>query len=262
MEPQRRRHAEQRRARQLTAEQKAAYQRMLDKLKQSGLTAEDAEKLGYKACTEEESAELGLSRTGAGFLLPYFDLDGKPLKTFRYRYLDVPINTWTKKQERKYDQPHGSDPEIYLPPGVEWSEIAIDTSQPVIITEGELKAASGAKHIEPTVGLGGVWNFGSKARFQNLLPTLRDKFKWAGRVVYICFDSDVADNTQSIMAENRLAECLTDLLATVTIVRIPKDKVNAEKKVDPSIVLVLPGEDHPKDQPATPVAVAGPLCLR
>ena len=233
---QRKRHSEQRRAKQLTAEQKGARAKMLAKLKDSALDADDARALSYEPFTDDESVTLGLSRKGAGFRLPYRTADVTPLPMYRYRYFDVPVCPFTKKELRKYDQPRGSDPEIYLPhlSGVDWPKIMGDTSQPLIITEGELKAASGTKHIMPTIGLGGVWNFSRKARHQELLPTL-EAFTWLGRTVYIVYDSDAVMKKEVMTAENRLARILTDLGAFVKVPRIPPKKGRKKYAMDDMI---------------------------
>jgi len=266
---------------------------MLQKLRESGLDAADAAALKLTPCTEAESAALGLSRTGSGFQIPYFDSAGKPLKMFRYRYAVTEHTSGFLKGEklRKYDQPPKTDPEVYLPhlKDIDWGAIALDPSTPLHITEGELKSACATRHGFMTIGLGGVYSFGRKARFQQMLPALKC-FEWAGRQVYICYDSDAISNRLVMTAEIRLARLLTDLGAYVKIVRLPGDRQHPEAKVGlddyivahgrqmfadllqgteeygpfealhqlnteviyvrfPSMVVAYPEENHPENQP-------------
>jgi hypothetical protein len=207
--------------------------RMLAKLKESGLDLKDAKALKLKPYTDAGSGVLNLSRAGAGFRIPYFAYTGEPLEMFRYRYFQTKAkNAWTGTEEelRKYDQPFKSDPEIYLPtlPNVNWAEIITDPQQSVILTEGELKSACAAKYVMPCIGLGGVWSFGRKARYQPFLPAL-EQFEWPGRTVYICYDSDAVTNRLVVSGEIRLARILTDKGATVKIVRIPPEPGSTQK---------------------------------
>ena len=218
---------------------------MLKKLAESDLDAGDAKALGLEPFTETESPVLGLSRTGTGFKIPYFDAAGKPLSMFRFRYFDTEYTSGFLKGEklRKYDQPAKTDPEVYLPrlPNIDWEAVALDPSVPLIITEGELKAACATKHGFLTIGLGGVYSFGRRARHQTLLPALQ-RFKWAGRQVYICYDSDAIFNRLVMTAEIRLARLLTDEGAYVKIVRLPGDEQHPETKVGLDDYIVANGK--------------------
>jgi hypothetical protein len=205
---------------------------MLADLAKSGLDAADAKTLGFKPCTEADSVKLNLSRPGVGYVIPYCDADGAPLKMFRYRFRDTAVATGFTKGEklRKYDQPKDTAPEIYLPPLLDWPAIIGDPTKPILITEGEKKGACGCKLYLPTLGLGGVFNFGSKAKHQVLVPAL-EQFAWDGRSVSIVFDSDAITNPQVLLAEMRLAAALTDRGAVVFIVRLPqvgKEKIGLD----------------------------------
>ena len=72
-----------------------------------------------------------------------------------------------------------------------------------------------------------MFNFGSKMKFQSLIPSVTE-FEWAGRQVYICYDSDAIEKLDVLIAENRLARHLTDRSAQLRVIRIPPD---GEKKV-------------------------------
>lgn len=202
---------------------------MLLKLKESGLDERDAKKLEFTPYSDSASASLNLSRVGEGFKIPYFSADGKKLKMFRYRYYLTEITNGFLKgtKQRKYDQVLNTPVEIYLPKLVDWEKTKANVAQPITITEGELKAACCTKYVMPCIGLGGVWNFGSKSRYQELVPAL-EHFQWSGRTVYICYDSDAVLKPEVMLAEFRLARRLTDLGAQVIVVRIPCD---GDKKI-------------------------------
>lgn len=213
-----------------TNEVKQARKQMLAKLAESCLDAKDAAALDIRPVSKADSVSLGLSRAGAGFKLSYFDIQGKQLPMFRYRYFETSGAFGVKVN--KYSQPTGTAPEIYLPRIGEanWQEIASDASHPIAIIEGELKAASLTKHGVPTIGLGGIFNFARKKHGVEFLPSL-EIFNWVGREVHIVTDSDIATNIEIRRAANRLAKLLTERGATVRIVEVPVEgnaKVGAD----------------------------------
>lgn len=200
---------------------------MLNKLSLSALDNNDVKSLKFKAYTADEAGHMlkNLPSYHAGFLIPYFDLDGKVTKFWRYRYLETTktgFDALTNKKELRYAQPGKSLNEIYLPPiaGTNWSSIAKNPEIPLVITEGELKAACATKLGYPTIGLGGVWCFKSNNARMPLLPMFHE-FQWRDRIVYICYDSDAVTNPQVMTAENALARELTMLGAAPYVVRIP-----------------------------------------
>lgn len=190
----------------------------------SGLEADDIQQLGFKSYSTEESAALHLRRPGAGFLIPYFDVTGKPCPMFRYRYEITEVASGFLKGAKlnKYDQPANTPPEIYIPhlKGVNWQTVFAEKDTPLFITEGELKAACATKLGFLTIGVGGVFSFGSKRLHQDFLPSL-ETIVWRDRSVYIVYDSDAAKNPDVVLAENRLARRLVDRGAFVFIVRLP-----------------------------------------
>lgn len=197
------------------------------KLRTSALTAEHGKKLKMQAYTAEECKALKLPATKAGFLIPYFTIDGKVDKFYRYRYLEdtrTGFDKLTKKKALRYAQPGNTTVGVYLPPLMDWRALAADPEVPVIITEGELKSACATVHGMPTIGLGGVWSFMSKKAGEELVPMLKE-FEWSERTVYICYDSDGATNPDVVLAEARLAQRLVELGAHLYICRIPHPKV-------------------------------------
>lgn len=214
---------------------------MLAKLMGSALDEDDARAMRCTPITKIEAARYGLAYAAEAFALPYFTTGGVPKRFFRARYVVDTRQGFDKiagKKSVKYVQPKGSDPDIYLPPlgGVDWAHLAADVSQPLLVTEGELKAACATKHGHPTIGLGGVWSFQSGANGQELLPALV-AFSWVGRSVYIVYDSDAATNSKVVQAEEVLAQRLLDRDAVVHIVRLPSQEDIQKCGLDDYIVL-------------------------
>lgn len=198
---------------------------MLAKAEQSLVTPALAAKLKFKPCTAKECAELGLPAAKAGFVIPYFDAAGKVTSFFRYRYLEDTRSGFAalgKRKPLRYGQPSNTLNEVYMPPLVHggWKAYLANADAPLVITEGELKAACATLSGVPTLGLGGVWCFMSSKRGKGLLPQL-EQVKWEERTVYICYDSDAATNPDIIRAENALARELTQRGAVVFITRLP-----------------------------------------
>jgi hypothetical protein len=214
---------------------------MLTKLKDSKLTETDAKKLRFEPLTASEVAAKfsDLPAHRAGFRIPYFDLAGKPTKFYRIRYLEYGNDsgfaalTATTAKLLRYGQPADTLNEIYLPPvaGFDWQEYALLHEKPLLITEGELKAAAATKAGWPTLGLGGVWCFRSAANRLPILPAFAD-FNLKDRIVYIIYDSDAATNPNVMAAENALARELLLLGAHPYICRIPPGKDNAKVGLD------------------------------
>jgi hypothetical protein len=199
---------------------------MTEKLEKSLIDPATARKLKFKPCTAKECEALGLPANNAGFVIPYFDRHGRQTKFFRYRYLEDTrkgFEALGKKKPLRYGQVSNTLNEIYLPPLVDWHDFLENPAVPLVITEGELKAACATLCGIPTIGLGGVWCFMSTKKNKPLLPLLAETV-WDGRTVYICYDSDAATNPDIVRAENVLARELTARNATVHITRIPFDE--------------------------------------
>lgn len=208
---------------------KEVQQRMLLKAEGSGLDASDVKKLGFKAITAEDSRKtLKVAKHGAGFIIPYFSLHGKPDPSFyRVRYMEdmrKGFERVTQTKSQRYTQPLKSPPRVYfpplLPPGRTWADYLSNAEAPVIITEGELKAAAATKAGLPTIGLGGVWMFRSTKQGEPFIEEL-DSIEWEGRPVTICYDSDAGTNPDIVAAEGALAKELNRRGALVSIARIP-----------------------------------------
>jgi hypothetical protein len=219
---------------------KAVQQAMLHKLQGSALGKPDVAKLRLQPMLKQQCESLGLPVARAGFKIPYFKLTGAPSNFFRYRYLEYGKDhgfaalTVGEKLLRYAQQPDTIN-EIYLPPYLNWRTYAKDATKPLVITEGELKAACTTKAGLPCVGLGGVWCFRSASHGMHLLPMFTE-FAWTEREVYIVYDSDAASNPNVMQAENALARELTTLGAKPRVVRMPALAADGKTGLDDYIV--------------------------
>lgn len=204
-----------------TAQLQAAFK---DKLATSALDLADAKKL--KFTTHQSLSSITDSFPAiSGFKIPYFDVNGKPIEFFRVRTLQDSRSSFdllAGKKQQRYMQPAKTAAMLYMPPNEKWSEITTNTTIPITITEGELKAACACKYGVPTIGLGGVWSFMQSKAGKSLIDEFK-LFEWADRDVFICYDSDAATNPDIVRAEIKLAEQLTTLGAVVHVCRIKAD---------------------------------------
>lgn len=131
-----------------------------------------------------------------------------------------------RKGGGKYDSPVGQPADVYLPPGV--APKLAEPTQEIIITEGEKKSLLLAQLGFTAIGLVGVHGWKPKGK-ETLLAVL-EHIVWTGRPVYICFDSDLADNEQVRDAAARLAAQLTARGAKVKIIVLPPGPPGADGK--------------------------------
>lgn len=211
----------------------SAHKLAQEKWQSSGLTDADAKKLKFEALTADQMAGLGYQRIDA-LKIPYFTPDGKPTAFYRIRFLGkLPGFAGTVKKPLRYIQPKGTLNEVYLPPLLKaaWSEVLSDPAVPLLITEGELKAAKSCAEGVPCLGLGGVDVWRAGERGLDMLTTLAEA-KWTKRETFVVFDSDAATNENVVRAQNQLARALIDLGALVRIVNIPKGLNDAKQGLD------------------------------
>lgn len=199
------------------------------KLADYGLTLEHATKLNIDVLDAQETQAVD----------PMF----KALPSMRIRYMDpsspekplTPHSKWPSFQRLRYliDPPPDKQGKVqryaqsarsgvcaYFPTLRDWRPVLTNTDEPIFITEGEFKAAKACERGFFTIGLGGVWNFLSKASGGALLWEL-DAIDWVQREVYVIFDNDGQPNEDVIAALNRLAEELCDRGAIVYTVFLP-----------------------------------------
>lgn len=175
-----------------------------------------------------------------GLRIDYLDHNGAPLADwpgakpfYRIRYLETAtdFSAMATKKPLRYVQEPNTAPVAYYPTNQDWTSIVSDPDQPIILTEGELKAAKACKEGFPTIGLGGVYNWRAHKLGLTWLPSL-DPISWVKRHTYICFDSDYQTNPMVCHALRELAEELHRRGAFVHLVSLPQlpglDKVGLD----------------------------------
>lgn len=186
--------------------------------------------------------------TPAGDVMTY----GAAQPFCRVRYLsEPPQRGFVAQKPLRYGQPRDSGTRAYFAPLLDWQTIADDPREGVLITEGEKKTLAGLLAGFPVIGLGGVYSWLSEGE---LLPEL-DAFKWKGRDVYICFDSDGQYNPHILAAEARLVDELQRRRgAACYLVRIPQDG-DAKMGLDDYLLTHSVGGFEALLQQATPLGL-------
>ena len=252
-----------------------AYELGTAKLASSGLTLDDYADLNLEFLEPHETAKLHASfQAKPAIKIPYYSLDSKtPLTAwpawpdfYRIRYLEAPkpeaVNfgdlTTKKKKEPKYVQEPNSGVCAYFPKTTEWAEIATDPSFPIIITEGEFKAAKASKEGFACIGLGGIYSFKSSKLGVVFLPELL-KINWVKRIVYIIYDSDFRTNKNVCQALNELAEELMGRGAMPHCVFLPQLDSGGKCGLDDFLLAEGPDNLWPLLEAGQPLTLARPL---
>ncbi len=183
--------------------------------------------------------------------IPFFDADGKPLPYVRLKP-DRPRKAKADGKPIKYESPKGAKNRPFFPPGTR-SALA-DVAAPLVLTEGEKKAAKADQDEIPCIGLVGVYGWQKKRQRdetgaaqggRELIDDLAS-IPWQGRLVFLCFDSDAVANPMVRRAEWHLAETLKRHGAAVKIIRLPSgepDRDGKPAKVGLDDYLVAHGAD-------------------
>jgi len=206
-----------------------------NKLESSGLTLDDAKKLGMTYVDDCTKLFKGFNNVD-GFKIPYFTIEGKQTNFYRVRYLSLPTGfAGAVAKPQRYTQEPNTVNEVYLPPFLDWDKIANNTSDTIIITEGELKAACACKFGHICMALGGVTVWQSSKREIPLLEPLT-QINWNTRGVVIMFDSDAASNPNVAAAQVALAKMLMKLGAIVKIATLPPTVEGGKQGLDDFLV--------------------------
>lgn len=212
------------------------YDEALTYLSERGVSAADAAAAGLDISGDARALDPAFYPRPA-LVLPYHDESGAPTGFARVRYFDPPLVGGVRKRALRYQQPKGTAPEVYLPrrAGFDWRATLADTSQPLLITEGEVKALSVMVNTGlPCMGLGGVFMFADR---KQILPLFK-RTAWARRRVFIVFDSDIDTKPGVQLAEARLAQWLLQQRAVVHTCRLPPSPTGEKQGADDFIVSV------------------------
>jgi len=214
-----------------------AYDLALEKITSSGLDLHDFEILGFEILDANVVPTLHKSfRARHALRINYYHpITRKPMVPwpswpafYRLRYLAQKavqeFSDVTEKDKKKKDPKYVQEPDsgicAYFPMNVDWTDILKDADTPLIITEGEFKAAKACKEGFYTIGLGGVYSFRSSKLGVPFLKEL-EEVNWVKRYVYIVYDSDLRSNPHVCDALNELAEQLLERGALPHVVFLP-----------------------------------------
>src|SRR4029077_17306238 len=138
---------------------------------------------------DREATDEFVGESRSSYRIPYFDLDGNIIAYSRARFLESRKKKSfhghgkkTRDGSFRYSQPFNSAPHVYFSPYFNWRKVARDVDTPILITEGEKKAAKACKEGIACIALGGVYGFKSSKRFYDLLPEL-EQIVWKDRLV-------------------------------------------------------------------------------
>ena len=196
-------------------------------LRRSGLTDDQVRRCGFYTESDPAAITKLLRRTDQMLAfaltpclcLPFFAPDGRPLGYVRCKP-DRP-RADAKGKAVKYESPVGAPNRAYLPPATRAA--LADAAVPLLVTEGEKKAARADQDGFACVGLVGVYGWQKKRDGggpRELIPDLA-AVAWTGRPVFVAYDSDLADKPAVRLAEWHLAEALAAAGAAVRAVRLP-----------------------------------------
>jgi hypothetical protein len=156
-------------------------------LRKSGLGEETIAAMQCESVRPQDIKNLSGVKTA--YRLRYFNLDGSRNCVERWKLF--PSRTTADGHTQKYFQKAGSDPQLYLPPIVTWKDVAPTPTMPVLIVEGEKKAAAACQAGLTASGVGGVWAWRVKLDTgERLVLPILDQFEWRGRLVELVPDSD------------------------------------------------------------------------
>jgi putative DNA primase/helicase len=158
--------------------------------------------------------------------IPFMSAEGNPTGYARLKP-DHPRKSKDDGKPIKYESPKGVANRAYFPPSTRAT--LKGSSIPMVLTEGEKKAAAADQHGFASIGLVGDWGWqkkrikgkdGKSVGERELIDDL-SAIPWQGRPVYLVFDSDAATNPNVRWAEWHLAEALARRGATVKVIRLP-----------------------------------------
>jgi Domain of unknown function (DUF3854) len=219
----------------------------LDDLRRSGLSDEYIAACGFRSATNQAKIARSLRwkrpMKGAGFgpclAIPFVNPDGKPNGYWRFK----PDKPRIKNEKPvKYESPlSNGDPAFgnraFFPPGTR--RVLADAAIPLILTEGEKKSAKADQEGFPTIGLVGVWGWTLKRKDDSAARELiadLDAVTWQGRLVYLCYDSDLTEKKEVAFAEWSFAQVLATKGAVIKVIRLPSGPDGAKVGLDDYLV--------------------------
>lgn len=232
-----------------------------------GISPAVARERGYRSAHSiREIKTLGFAEAQArppGLIIPLHNVAGE-LAGYQYRP-DAP--RMRDGKPIKYESPPKSAPVLDCPPRARrW---VLDPEQPLLVTEGSMKADAAAARDLACLAIAGVWNW----RSPDVITAL-DQIPLRGRTVYLAFDSDWRRKPAVEAALRRLAAVLRQRGAIVRAIVLPENSPGMKVGLDDWLAqghgaldlfalpaVELDGED---DDTAEPQAAgeAGPYVIR
>jgi len=134
-------------------------------LRASGLNDEQIAACGFHSFQEPTRIQKALrwkrydGKFGDCLAIPFFDAQGRQTDYVRLKP-DRPRKGKEDGKPNKYESPKGSSNRAYFPPGI--VAALLDPLAPLVITEGEKKAAKADQEGFPCIGLAGVYGWQKK----------------------------------------------------------------------------------------------------
>jgi AAA domain-containing protein/uncharacterized protein DUF3854 len=196
-------------------------------LHRSGLDDEVIARAGIYSAPERQVRDILGYGAGAGMVIPYADAATGVLNGYARVKLDK-----ADAQGKRYRSPLRTPNRLYIPPILDRKLLA-DPALPLWLTEGEKKALKACQEGLACIAASGVWSWKKRDADDKSVPVADlDAITWRGRVVYIVFDSDLAQNPSVKLAEFRLAHELGRRGARVLAVRLPGGPNGAKVGLD------------------------------
>lgn len=201
-------------------------------LQASAISPEVARRRGYRTVTSKaEVAAAGFAasqRRVPTLLVPVCDVTGEVV--LHQHRPDRP--RLRNGKALKYETPAGARMAVDVPPALARAALN-DPTVPLIVTEGVKKADAAVSAGLACIALLGVWNWRGK-NAQGGVAALADWDSIAlnGRLVYVCFDSDVTTKREVRAALKRLRAFLVQRKAWVRVVYLPSTADGGKQGLD------------------------------
>lgn len=189
-------------------------------------TPEERDLLQIRIVTAEDIGKRDDNR--AAIVFTHFDLQGHPIDWWSARLIDTQISFATLAPRGKTYCPPKEPPAAYLTPAVatphnlDWTNIP--EGSPIFIHESCIKAYAGARAGYYSIGLNGVWGWGSSKHEIALLRQIKD-LPWGPKKLkcVVVFDSNVDTNDDVHAALAKFAERMAYITKT-EVLHLPLPK--------------------------------------
>jgi hypothetical protein len=215
----------------------------LDDLRRSGLTDETIVACRFFSVADPSTIARCLGwkppadSLGPCLAIPFPDLKGDFNGYVRLKP-DRPRKIKTDGKFAKYESPRGKGNRAYFP--ISALPAILSPTAPLLIVEGEKKAAAATQAGFPTVGLTGVWNWQRKRTNKDGPRELINDLAavpWKGRPVVIVFDSDLVEKPEIALAELNLGRVLEAAGAIVKVGRLSGGASGEKVGVDDFLIV-------------------------